>query len=499
MVEDNRVHLLRMSVEYVKSLASADAPDADGAIVRSTDESVAMSRDGSNRVSVASEDANEVGAVRLVSRGPGLDISTRPDLWKTPDSKLAVSGAGDNQRLLGLHNGAAAGISARLGRHQDLQATHSASVPIEDLLTEPPFNIPHANRSIGTTRNEHVAFVLQGPDATLVALQLLAELASLGVVDVNEGIVATCDDLVLVELEASDDVTRVSSERDVPGLHLAAGPTLTDHVVTAVQRLEEVQLAETGQSKLGVRHGGGCGISSRQRALRLVLFGLRLGLVVTGHCLLSAGASLGSLGSRISVESSLPLGSPRLGSCFLSEISSELVLSRSQSVSHAQVLLVAGSANRILPAPALKDGLLKLTRRQSVAITVKQLLPASFVSVNNVTPVLGNLGGSAEIAVVEVGQDGVAKLQRQLSKKVALQSRVDSVGNNSEGRSRAAAKELVHHEGLHLRLHRIESLQQGLRVDHKRLARRIGSGKGIAVMRLASADQGCRSTVLGQL
>jgi hypothetical protein len=68
-----------------------------------------------------------------------------------------------------------------------------------------------------------------------MTFKLLAELARLSIVDVDERIVATCNDLVFVKLETRNNVTRMSCERDVARFNLAAGPTLTDHVMTAVK------------------------------------------------------------------------------------------------------------------------------------------------------------------------------------------------------------------------------------------------------------------------
>jgi hypothetical protein len=76
---------------------------------------------------------------------------------------------------------------------------------------------------------------LKRPDTTLVTLKLLAKLTRLGVVDVNEGIVATSDNLVLVKLKTRNNVTRMSRKGNVAGFYLAAGPALTDHVVAAVK------------------------------------------------------------------------------------------------------------------------------------------------------------------------------------------------------------------------------------------------------------------------
>jgi hypothetical protein len=68
-----------------------------------------------------------------------------------------------------------------------------------------------------------------------MAFELLANLASLSIIDMNEGIVAARNNLVLVELETRNHVTRVSCKCDMTGLDLAIGPTLADHVVTTVK------------------------------------------------------------------------------------------------------------------------------------------------------------------------------------------------------------------------------------------------------------------------
>jgi hypothetical protein len=160
MVEDDRVNLLRVTMEHMESLTGADTPNPDSAVIRATDEGVTMSGNGANRMRVSGQHSNEVRAVGLMSWGASLDISTGPNLRKSPDPELTVPGAGDYERLLGLHDGLSTGISPSLGGHQDLQATDSTSVSIEYLLAKATFDIPDANRSVSRARHQHVAFIL---------------------------------------------------------------------------------------------------------------------------------------------------------------------------------------------------------------------------------------------------------------------------------------------------------------------------------------------------
>jgi hypothetical protein len=148
VIKNDRIHLLRMAVEHMESLASADTPDTDSAVVRSTDQGISIGRDGADRMCVSSQNSNKVRAVRLVGWRTGLDISTRTHLGETPNSKLTVSGTGYDKGLLGLHDGLSTRIPSGFGRHQDLQATDGTSMSVKDLLTESPLNIPDTNGSI---------------------------------------------------------------------------------------------------------------------------------------------------------------------------------------------------------------------------------------------------------------------------------------------------------------------------------------------------------------
>jgi hypothetical protein len=108
-------------------------------------------------------------------------------------------------------------------------------VSIKDLLAEATLNVPDAYGPVGRTGDKHIALVLQSPDTTLVTLELLAEFTRLCVVDVNEGIVAASNDLVLVKLETSNHMSRMSCKGNMAGFYLTTGPALADHVVTTVE------------------------------------------------------------------------------------------------------------------------------------------------------------------------------------------------------------------------------------------------------------------------
>jgi hypothetical protein len=137
-----------MAVEYMESLTSADAPDTDGAVIRSTDQSISVGRDGTDGMRVSSQNSNKVRAIGFVGWRTGLDVSTRTNLGESPYSKLTISGTGYDEGLLGLHDGLPTGIPASLGRHQDLQATDGTSMSVKDLLTESPLNVPNTDGSI---------------------------------------------------------------------------------------------------------------------------------------------------------------------------------------------------------------------------------------------------------------------------------------------------------------------------------------------------------------
>jgi len=68
-----------------------------------------------------------------------------------------------------------------------------------------------------------------------VAFKLLPEFAGLGIINMDEGVIATGDDLVLVELKTSNDMTGMGGKGDVARLNLTARPTLTDHMVSTIE------------------------------------------------------------------------------------------------------------------------------------------------------------------------------------------------------------------------------------------------------------------------
>jgi hypothetical protein len=69
---------------------------------------------------------------------------------------------------------------------------------------------------------------------------------------------------------------------------------------------------------------------------------------------------------------------------------------------HAEISFETHGSDRILPTPALDDGLFEFAWWKSVTITIEQLLPTCFVPVRDVTPSFGDLGSPAKIPEVEV-------------------------------------------------------------------------------------------------
>lgn len=118
---------------------------------------------------------------------------------------------------------------------------------------------------------------------------------------------------------------------------------------------------------------------------------------------MAPGSTLGSI-SVHGGQATLPLGSPRLGtrlrSFLLDGRPQELRLARYHAGLEAQVNFAPFRTNGILPSPPLGNGLLELAGRENEAIPIEQLLPARLVAVHNISPVLRDLGGPAEVAVI---------------------------------------------------------------------------------------------------
>ena len=77
--------------------------------------------------------------------------------------------------------------------------------------------------------------ILKCPDSPFVALKLFPKLPCLGIVDMNECIVAASNDFVFIKLKTGDYMTRMSCKGNVPRFDFATGPAMARHMVTAIE------------------------------------------------------------------------------------------------------------------------------------------------------------------------------------------------------------------------------------------------------------------------
>ena len=253
MIQNHGVHLLSMALEAVLKVACGNLPDTHTAVVRARDERVAMSGDGAYAVVVPTKRADEVWVITVVSWWPSLHDAPVARLWQLPDAECRIARSGDDQRLLGHHDGCAVRGGADLDGFENLQAADRRRVSLEDLKTFARLDVPYSHAAIGGSRDQRVSFVLQSPYATLVTFEPPPQGSSLGVVDVDFGVITAGQDLVAVEQKAGHHMTVVSPEREVLRLTVFHHPSFADEVVTLIQRLEQMHASEGIHSNSGVR------------------------------------------------------------------------------------------------------------------------------------------------------------------------------------------------------------------------------------------------------
>lgn len=235
--------LLLMSLHDVQTCSLDDVPSADGRVVAARDAVSAVRSDGADCVGVTLE---AVVVKRVFRRHDGVVVLARPMRLRvarsrsagggerastneetnvgdhrslrravvrftlarqTPDADGAVPRARDDERIR--REELAVGLPDRF---DDLQASlfirrqvskyrarpsaerkarakgktnDGGGVPVEDVSLNLTLDRPHADGPIGRARDEHVALVLESPDAALMAVESDAKLAIRDVVDVD--------------------------------------------------------------------------------------------------------------------------------------------------------------------------------------------------------------------------------------------------------------------------------------------------------------------------
>jgi hypothetical protein len=76
--------------------------------------------------------------------------------------------------------------------------------------------------------------IFKSPDTALVAFQRGFQRTSLGVVNVDIGIITSSQDLVRVKLQTGNNVAIVSTESEVLRFDIRLHPTPTDGMMTAI-------------------------------------------------------------------------------------------------------------------------------------------------------------------------------------------------------------------------------------------------------------------------
>jgi hypothetical protein len=99
---------------------------------------------------------------------------------------------------------------------------------LEDLQAFARLDVPYSHAAIGGSGDQRVSFVLQSPHATLVTFKSPPQGSSLGVVDVDFGVITAGQDLVAVEQKASNHMAMVSPECEVLWLTVFHHPGFAD-------------------------------------------------------------------------------------------------------------------------------------------------------------------------------------------------------------------------------------------------------------------------------
>ena len=241
------------ALKAVLKVACRNLPDTHTTIVRARDECVAVSGDSAYTVMVPTKRADEVWVVTVVSWWPGLHNAPVTGLWQLPDTECRITGPSNDQRLLGHHDWCAVRGGADLDRLENFQTANRRRVSLEDLKALARLDVPYSHAAIGGSGYQRVSFILQSPHTTLVAFKSPPQGSSLGVVDIDFGVITAGQDLVAVEQKAGHHMAMVSPEGKVLWLTVFHHPSFADEVVTLIQRLEQVHASERIHSNSGVR------------------------------------------------------------------------------------------------------------------------------------------------------------------------------------------------------------------------------------------------------
>jgi hypothetical protein len=107
------------------------------------------------------------------------------------------------------------------------------------------FYVPDTDCSICGTRYQDITLVLECPYTTLMTLKALSKFTGLSIIDVNVGVVTTCEDLVGIELQTCYNMALVSRKSYVAGADLVLHPSLANDVMPHVDGFEKMQIFET--------------------------------------------------------------------------------------------------------------------------------------------------------------------------------------------------------------------------------------------------------------
>src|ERR1700761_4267204 len=105
---------------------------------------------------------------------------------------------------------------------------------VKDVEAASFFNIPNSNCAICRARYQRIAVVLQGPNTTIVPIQDRAKSSVTAVVDVNTGVVASSQKLIIIKLQTCNDMSSMSSEGKVLGSRIWMHPHISNAMMATI-------------------------------------------------------------------------------------------------------------------------------------------------------------------------------------------------------------------------------------------------------------------------
>jgi hypothetical protein len=118
-------------------------------------------------------------------------------------------------------------------RHDNLKAAHGTCMATEDKSADPLFNVEDPDRSVVGSCHQRIPHILKRLHPTFMTMDDVSQLACSDIVHFDGGIVEAGDDLIVVELQAGDDIAVTP---DLMALGTVVSPVLAHDMVLFVDR-----------------------------------------------------------------------------------------------------------------------------------------------------------------------------------------------------------------------------------------------------------------------